>query len=194
MVFQHVLVALCWIFYCVLHTVLASVRTKRRVQKIVGERYRYYRLFYTVFAALTLAAIVLYQFSVSSARLFQTSLPTTIFGRLLAAAGLSLMIVCIKKYFVSLSGLKSLFQERPQAVLMITGIHRFVRHPLYTGTFLAIWGFWVLFPTVSLLITDSVITAYTLLAIPLEEEKLIAEFGESYRSYRQNVPKLFPRF
>jgi protein-S-isoprenylcysteine O-methyltransferase Ste14 len=104
------------------------------------------------------------------------------------------MLVCIRKYFVSLSGLKSLYQEEPAAELMITGIHRYMRHPLYSGTFLAIWGLWVLWPSASLLIANAVITIYTLLAIRLEEEKLVAEFGDQYRLYQQKVPKLIPRF
>jgi protein-S-isoprenylcysteine O-methyltransferase Ste14 len=45
-----------------------------------------------------------------------------------------------------------------------------------------------------LLITDFIITVYTLLAIRLEEEKLVAEFGDQYRRYQRSVPKLIPRF
>jgi protein-S-isoprenylcysteine O-methyltransferase Ste14 len=69
-----------------------------------------------------------------------------------------------------------------------------MRHPLYTGTFLFIWGLWVLFPSLGLLITDSIITVYTVYAIRLEEAKLVAEFGEKYRHYQRTVPKLIPRF
>jgi protein-S-isoprenylcysteine O-methyltransferase Ste14 len=77
---------------------------------------------------------------------------------------------------------------------MITGIHRYMRHPLYTGTFLAIWGAWVLFPFLSLLLSNAVITGYTLLAIRLEEEKLVAAFGDDYKAYQQRVPKLLPHW
>jgi protein-S-isoprenylcysteine O-methyltransferase Ste14 len=69
-----------------------------------------------------------------------------------------------------------------------------MRHPLYLGTFLFLWGLWLLFPTVSLLLANIVITGYTLYAIRLEEEKLVAEFGEQYIRYQQQVPKLIPRF
>ncbi len=95
---------------------------------------------------------------------------------------------------MSLSGLKSLYLNDEQAAnqLQVSGIHRFVRHPLYSGTFLAIWGLWLLVPQLSLLVANIIITAYTLLAIGWEEKKLEAEFGDSYRLYKQQVPKLIP--
>lgn len=194
MLLHHIILAILWILYCVLHSVLASPGVKQAIQKTTGNAFRYYRLFYTLFAAVGLVALLVFQLSVRSEKLFHPTTFSVVTGALLAFAGLSLMFVCIRKYFVSLSGLKSLYEEAPAAELMITGIHRYMRHPLYSGTFLAIWGLWLLLPSVSLLIADTVITIYTLLAIPLEEEKLIAEFGDRYRLYQQNVPKLIPRF
>lgn len=193
MFLQHLFLAGFWTAYCVLHSVLASIKVKKKAQKNFGRWHRYYRLFYTVFAALSLAAVVLYQFSIHSPTLYKRSTGSDIVGATLCGIGLVLMTHCIKKYFLSLSGLKSLFQEAPGAELMINGIHRFVRHPLYTGTFLAIWGLWVVAPSLGLLIADSVITLYTLLAIRLEEEKLVSEFGQQYRLYQLQVPKLIPR-
>lgn len=194
MLLQHVLLAIVWTVYCVLHSVLADLRVKNWVQQKAGKSFRYYRLFYTLFAAIALAALVLYQFSMTSLDVYRPTIFTNIVGGLVAVSGLAVMVICIQKYFLSLSGLRSLYQETPAAELMIAGIHRYMRHPLYTGTFLAIWGFWIIFPTLSLLITDAIITVYTLLAIQLEEEKLVAAFGDQYRRYQRTVPKLIPRF
>lgn len=193
MLLNHLILALCWILYCMLHSVLASLRVKKWVKENTGTFFRYYRLFYTVFAAAALAALLFYQLSFPSKNLFGRTVFSTTAGSILLLAGLGLMLVCIRKYFFSLSGLKSLYQETPSSELMIAGIHRYVRHPLYTGTFAAIWGLWLLLPDLSLLIADLIITVYTLLAIRLEEAKLVAEFGEKYRMYQREVPKLFPR-
>ncbi len=194
MLLNHIILATLWVVYCVLHSVLASIRVKKSVQKKAGKAYHYYRLFYTLFAAFSLAALLYYQLTIPSKKTFEQSLLLTIGGWLLSAIGLGLMLVCIRKYFMSLSGLKSLFQESPASELMITGVHRYMRHPLYLGTFLFIWGLWILFPTYSLLVANLVITGYTLFAIRLEEDKLVAEFGETYRKYQEAVPKLIPRF
>ena len=94
---------------------------------------------------------------------------------------------------MGLSGLRSLLQEETYSELLISGIHRYVRHPLYLGTFLFIWGLAILFPTLSLFISNLVITIYTLIGIKLEERKLVIEFGDQYRTYQQNVPKLIPK-
>jgi protein-S-isoprenylcysteine O-methyltransferase Ste14 len=195
MVLNHRYLSVLWVVFCALHSLLASIRVKKWAQKKNEKSYRYYRLFYTVFAALSLAAVVYYQVSMESVYLYQRSLVSNIGGGFVAALGISLMLVCIKKYFLSLSGIKSLYREEEHtAELMIAGIHRYMRHPLYLGTFLFLWGLWLLFPTVSLLLANIVITGYTLYAIRLEEEKLVAEFGEQYKRYQQQVPKLIPRF
>jgi protein-S-isoprenylcysteine O-methyltransferase Ste14 len=194
MLLNHILLGLAWILYCVLHSLLASIRFKNAIQHKTGRWFRYYRLYYTLFAFLSLAAVIFFQLSIQTVRVYTTTLATLVAGGLVALAGLSIMLVCIKKYFLSLSGLKSLYQEEPSAELMIAGIHRYMRHPLYTGTFLFIWGLWITFPSLGLLIADAVITLYTLYAIRLEEHKLVAEFGEKYRDYQTKVPKLIPKF
>ena len=102
------------------------------------------------------------------------------------------MILCIQKYFISLSGLRSLINEKSSDILMINGIHRYMRHPLYLGTFLFIWGLFLIQPYLSLLIANTIITVYTLIGIGFEENKLVEEFGEQYTQYKKNVPKLFP--
>ena len=98
---------------------------------------------------------------------------------------------------MSLSGFKTLIQnddEQGANELYIAGLHRYVRHPLYLGTFIFIWGLWIVVPTLSLLIANAIITIYTLIAIPLEEKKLIKEFGDAYKRYTETVPRIIPRF
>jgi len=94
---------------------------------------------------------------------------------------------------MQLSGLKGLIENRTNNELMITGIHKIVRHPLYAGTFIFIWGLLVIFPVASLLIADTIITLYTLIGLRFEEMKLEREFGEAYKSYKRNVPMLIPK-
>lgn len=191
---NHVLLGLFWIIYCALHSVFASLSVKTFFQKRLRSAFKHYRLSYTLFAFAGLVAILWFQFSVQSIRLFRSSWASDVIGAVLAISGLLLMFVCIKKYFLNLSGLRSLAQEETDSPLEINGVHRFVRHPLYLGTFLFIWGLFVLFPTVSLLLTDIIITAYTLVGLELEEKKLVVQFGEKYRTYQKQVPKLIPKF
>ena len=194
MVEKHLVLGFLWLLFCVLHSLLAALGLKKKMAVLWGKRFKHYRLFYSLFAFATLGFVVYYQFTLESPYVYQSSQLSAIAGVLVGSAGLVIMGICIKKYFLSLSGLKSLFQENPTNALMISGIHRFVRHPLYAGTFMAIWGFFIAVPLFSLLIANVIITGYTLIGIELEEKKLEAEFGHHYRQYKQNVPKLFPSF
>ncbi len=91
------------------------------------------------------------------------------------------------------SGLKKLFENKMSDELMTSGVHRIVRHPLYTGTFIFIWGLFILFPYASTLVTDAIITAYTLIGLRFEEKKLEKEFEIKYSEYKKQVPMLIPK-
>jgi len=175
-----------------LHSLMASRGIKKRLAHMLGPRFKYYRLFYTLFAFLTLVLILYYQFTLPPKKLFESSIYTWIAGLLIGLAGLVIMIICIKRYFMSLSGLLSLVKESNEQTLIISGIHKYLRHPLYLGTFGFIWGAFLCYPYWSFLIANTIITIYTLIAIRFEEDKLVAEYGNRYIQYQQRVPKLIP--
>lgn len=160
----------------------------------MGLHFKIYRLYYTVFAFLGFAGIIYYQLSITSTMIFKVSFLTQITGSLIIAAGFLIMAVCIRKYFMQLSGLRGLIENRINNKLMITGIHKYVRHPLYAGTFLFIWGLWIYFPYWSLLVSNIIITIYTLIGIQFEENKLVKEFGQPYKNYKEKVPMIIPTF
>ena len=70
------------------------------------------------------------------------------------------------------------------------GPYRMVRHPLYAGWLFAFWATPTM--TVAHLVFAIATTAYILIAIQLEERDLVHEHGESYESYRRQVPMLVP--
>ncbi len=113
-------------------------------------------------------------------------------GYLMALIGAVVMIICIKKYFYELSGLQALNNENAKNTLQTNGLHRFVRHPLYSGTITFIWGLILVMPFYNNLIAVVIITIYVWIGIGAEEKKLVQEYGDAYISYRHNVPKLFP--
>ena len=74
--------------------------------------------------------------------------------------------------------------------MVVSGLYRFVRHPLY---FFSIILFW-LFPYMTDLLLAFFLagTLYFLLGTIPEERKLAATFGETYEKYRQEVPWMIP--
>ena len=188
----HLLLAGGWILYVVIHSVLAASWLKRLVERATGGYFRYYRIFYSIIASITLILLLVYQFSDYSPYLYRPALLHYLVAIPLAAAGFLIMAICVKKYFINLSGVDVFIKKKSTTVLETTGLHRYVRHPLYSGTLLFIWALLIIFPLVSNLIACLVITVYTCIGIRIEEEKLVMEFGEGYRAYAASVPMLIP--
>lgn len=188
MVMTHIILALAWIVYCILHSVFASVWFKNKAAHWMGAKYKFYRLFYSLFAAIGFFIIIFFQLYTDSKKFFAPGIILQLAGWLLFVSGLTIMML-----YVFNTGLRWLVKQEGGSRLIQNGIHRHVRHPLYSGTFLLIWGLWILLPSVSLLIMNVIITVYTLVAIRFEEEKLIEEFGEDYLIYKKKTPGIIPR-
>jgi protein-S-isoprenylcysteine O-methyltransferase Ste14 len=189
----HILLLILWVLYGVLHSVLASFSIKNFVQKNWPFGNRYYRLGYTIFAFISFGALLWFQFTLDTFMFYKRTGLTNTIGIVLGLSGMVLMIHCIKKYFFSLSGIRSLISHDDGVELHISGIHRHLRHPLYLGTFAFVWGVFIFLSSLSWLIASVVLTGYTLIGIRLEERKLLAIFGEQYRRYQEEVPMLIPR-
>lgn len=191
---SHLILIALWIIYYVIHSVFASSEVKGFFENKINKYFRYYRLSYTLFAFITLILLLLFQYSFYSPILIKSLLIKYFALIFLIFPGLIIMGISIKKYFMLLSGIRSVFTPTPPAELKINGIHRYVRHPLYSGTVLFVWGLFFVFPMLNNLIAVLLLTLYVLIGIIFEEKKLIKEFGENYRLYISKVPMLIPSF
>jgi len=194
MLYSHCILAIFWIGYCTLHSVLASAGVKVWIQKTMKVSIQFYRIGYTIFSFLGLVGILIYQFSLQTKLLFVPSFAVSLIGIIMMASGAVIMVLMIWKYFMQLSGLRWLSRGKVSSKLEVNGLHRYVRHPLYLGTFVFLWGWFLLYPSLSFLICCSFITIYTLIGLRFEEKKLIKEFGDEYVQYQKKVPRLIPKF
>ncbi|MEO6406771.1 MAG: isoprenylcysteine carboxylmethyltransferase family protein [Ferruginibacter sp.] len=186
---SHFILGACWVLYGFLHSMLANETVKSGITSSLGIKPASYRIGYNVFAAVTLVIILYFLVKIQSRYLFTSLIVQFIIAPIFIVAGISIMIYCIIKYFRQLSGLNGNSDK-----LIISGLHSFVRHPLYSGTFLFLAGLFLLMPSLANLISVIIIISYTVLAIPLEEKKLVKQFGDQYISYIKNVPTFFPKW
>ncbi|WP_202552039.1 methyltransferase family protein [Ginsengibacter hankyongi] len=193
MSYNYLVLALSWIAYFILHSVLASTKVKIYVKQVSTKFYRYYRLIYTLFATISLIFILWFQYSFKSPLLLNSLMLKYISFLLLVIPGFAIMFVSIFKYFKLLSGIRSIYLATPPAELKLNGIHKYVRHPLYLGTLLFVWGLFFIFPFLNNLIAVVAITMYVLVGIKFEEKKLVKEFGKDYTEYMKKVPGLIPK-
>lgn len=71
----------------------------------------------------------------------------------------------------------------------LSPLHRHVRHPWYALGLLVLWTRDM---NAAWLTTAVIVTLYLVVGSRLEENKLIALYGEAYRRYRARVPGLIP--
>ncbi|MEX0600044.1 MAG: isoprenylcysteine carboxylmethyltransferase family protein [Rhodothermales bacterium] len=105
--------------------------------------------------------------------------------------GYGLLFVGIGLFF---QGWRELHRARQEKRLATGGLYGLVRHPQYTGLFIAIFGEGIVhWPTIfSVVAFPAIVLTYVLLA-RREERQVAEEFGEEYRVYQKQVPMFIPR-
>jgi protein-S-isoprenylcysteine O-methyltransferase Ste14 len=119
-------------------------------------------------------------------------LPVRVVGGLLLAAGLAFLVTAFVRFVVE--GLGTPAPVAPTEHLVVGGIYRHVRNPMYLAVAAAILG-------QALLLARPVLLGYAVAILALqyafvrfhEEPALRRRFGEQYDTYRRAVPGWWPR-
>ncbi len=194
---EYFFLILIWGFYFAIHSVMASTGLKKYVRRRFVALSPYYRIVYNLLALLLLMPIYLFQKSISPMILFNGGVFVNVIGGLVMFVGMVFGALAFRNYsgkeFIGLD-----FQNEnagfEKGNLNVTGLNKYVRHPLYFATLLIVWGCFIIRPTLMVLVIDSVISVYLVVGTKIEEKKLIAEFGEQYIRYKKRVPMLIPFF
>ena len=86
---------------------------------------------------------------------------------------------------LDLAGIRQATDRERVSTLKIVGPFRVVRHPIYLGWMLVVFGAPTL--TMNRLVFAVITSLYLIVAIPWEERSLIAAHGDAYRAYRRTV-------
>lgn len=188
------LLALGWLAYAALHSLLATLSVKAWVTRRRPAFAPWYRLAYNALAVVLVLPLVWATYAIPSEWLWR-------WNGIWAALANGLALVALIGFWRSTGsydmgeflGLKPLRERRQDAVehdgFRISTVHRFVRHPWY---FLGLVLIWTRDMNAPLLVSALAITLYFIVGSRLEEHKLEAHFGEVYRNYCRKVPGLMP--
>lgn len=113
-------------------------------------------------------------------------------GVALIAAGLPILLDSFARF--ALQGLGTPAPVMPPKRLVVTGLYRYVRNPMYVAVTALIAGQGLLFGSVAVLEYGAILWAgFFLFVVAYEEPVLGEQFGDEYRRYRANVRRWLPR-
>ncbi|MCZ6488114.1 MAG: isoprenylcysteine carboxylmethyltransferase family protein [Gammaproteobacteria bacterium] len=185
--------ALLWLSFGTVHSLFARNSVKRVLRPLFG---RTYRLVYNLFSALHIGLVIIgggIMLGGNSVG-FDLGRDLAVAAIICQVAGIIVIVASLTQYDMGrFTGVTQLHQGDDQAaneeLLHLSGMHQYVRHPLYLGVYLYLVG--------GSLSEFGVQTAlwgclYLVIGTWFEERGLVAQFGQAYVEYKQKVPAVFP--
>jgi protein-S-isoprenylcysteine O-methyltransferase Ste14 len=113
-------------------------------------------------------------------------------GVALVVLGLAVVVACFARFVTEGSGTPA--PAAPTESLVVGGIYRYVRNPMYLGVGSVIGGQALLFRSGGVLVWLAVfMVAVVTFVVAYEQPTLQQQFGSSYDDYRAAVPGWWPR-
>lgn len=181
--------ALAAALWCAVHSLLATSAAHalcRRAPLV----YRRYRLLYTVFASISLLPLIFFARALAGPTIFHWQGVLRLPQFVLASLAVFFFLAGARQYdmghFLGLTANEAASNPAP---LKTGGILQITRHPWYLAGLLLLW---VRDLDAAGLILAAVFSSYLVIGTLLEEEKLLAVYGDSYRRYQNDVSMLLP--
>lgn len=112
----------------------------------------------------------------------------TVIAACLVLCGAAVLLRCVWDFFTAGRGTLAPFD--PPRRLVVRGLYRFTRNPMYNGVLLVLIGeAWLFHSTALWKYAAFIFLMFHLAVIVYEEPTLDSQFGESFRAYRRAVPR-----
>lgn len=118
--------------------------------------------------------------------------PVDVGGMVLIGLGLAMVVTCFTRFVTEGRGTPA--PVAPTETLVVGGLYRYLRNPMYVGVASAITGQALLFRSWGVAVWLAIFLAAVVSFVKgYEEPQLAFQFGESYERYRRAVPGWWPR-
>lgn len=193
---NHIILAFSLILWCIIHSLMIDNKFIKFVENILKSKFLFYRLFYNIFAAITLLTIILFAYSIPNFLLFRWDGYLIIIQVMLIVIGVFFIAAGSKNYnFLQLAGIQQILNKSvhkslsKSGKLRTGGILKITRHPWYLAVFILLWAREL---NSTSLIINIIFSIYLVVGTYLEEQKLKIEFKETYVEYQKEVSMLLP--
>ena len=180
------------LLYGFIHSLIAANGFKHLIYRLLGEgAKKYYRLFYSLFASVTLLPVLILPAVIPDQTLYKIPEPLVYFTVFIQSVSVLLLVYSVLQTgALQFIGLSQAFGLKREDKLNTGGLYRYMRHPLYTFSLLVLW----LTPTMTrnFALLDAALTVYIIIGAIFEERKLLQTFGAAYQEYRAKTPFLIP--
>ena len=199
------------VLWALVHSLLASRRTKDLARRVAGARYRdgLYRVAYNAQALVSVVLLARWFVRLHDRDLYRVRPPLSLLFRAGQVASLGVLLSGIRVVGIpEFAGITSLWKlltgkdvsPEPEAQgpppgaggeVVRAGAFRFTRHPGNLGAL----GFFLLLPrmTANRAVLTALVALYVILGSLHEEQRLRAAYGAAYERYRKTAPFLIPR-
>ena len=186
---DQLIYALAWLSFGVGHSLLAGARRNRGMLAVAG---RFHRLAYNLFAIVHLGVVLaIGRWLAAGSAGFALPIWLVWVGDAMVVGGAVLGFAALRSYraapFIGIAQLHG--DGDDDEPLALDGLHRWMRHPLYSALFLMLWG---LARSPLGLATAIWASLYLIVGSRIEEQRLVARYGDAYRAYRRATPAFLP--
>jgi methanethiol S-methyltransferase len=193
-----VLLCIFWISWCAIHSILIDMSVVLFVRKYATGLTRFYRLLYNSLSLATFIPLIIITKMAEGPVIVNWEGYGVLVRALLLVVALLLFKGGAQKYDLQyFLGIKQIQTGESSLLMNDTesftekGVFGITRHPWYLGSLLFIWSMLPAYP-LPVFLAVCIMSIYLVLGTMLEERKIVAQYGDSYRRYRQRVSMLFP--
>lgn len=180
---------LYFLLFAIIHSFLAMDHTKNEARKLLGKRYRYYRLLYSLISIPLFAPAFMVWMTYSNTTPVVYTIPHNLYPVVILFRLCALGIfgyAAMQKDVLEFIGIK----PQKKNVLVTGKAYGIVRHPIYSA------GILLLVTQMEMTLLDLtavlLVTGYNVIGGFIEERRLLSVFGDEYRKYQQKVSMFIP--
>jgi protein-S-isoprenylcysteine O-methyltransferase Ste14 len=168
----------------ILDTIVRPITGQEKVDKYSAVLLLFF------FIGPTILILAFFEFDIIISKYTETLFPITAIGIIVIAIGGLIILfsrIQLQRYATGVL----MIQEDHK--LITTGFYKYVRHPIYTGGLIQVFGLYLAFHSVIILVLTMIVYFWLFNGrANYEEEILEEEFGEEYRNYKKTSKKMIP--